>query len=112
MEAVDFSTILPWCVTGGSAGLVKVWDLSTLATRHEFKHDAGVIKAKFVDSHAQIVVTCSVDQSIRIWDARTGNAVRKLTGHTDIVLDFAVADKSIVSCGDDGVVRLFKNCLA
>ena len=76
VEAVDFSTILPWCVTGGSAGLVKVWDLSTLATRHEFKHDAGVIKAKFVDSHAQIVVTCSVDQSIRIWDARTGNAVR------------------------------------
>ena len=112
VEAVDFSPTMPWCVTAGSAGLVKVWDLSTLSTRYECSHDAGVVKAKFVaGQQSPLLATCSVDQSIRIWDERTGKSVITLTGHTNIVLNFDVVDRTVVSCGDDGVVKVFENCL-
>ena len=100
---------MPWCLTGGSAGLLKVWDLQTTNVRFECRHDAGIIKAKFLSGNPPLLASCSVDQTVRIWDSRTGDEVKKLTGHTNIVLDFDVIDKDVFSCGDDGSVRRFSN---
>ena len=109
VEAVNFSNSMPWCLTGGSAGLLKVWDLQTTNVRFECRHDAGIIKAKFLSGNPPLLASCSVDQTVRIWDSRTGDEVKKLTGHTNIVLDFDVIDKDVFSCGDDGSVRRFSN---
>ena len=108
VEAVGFSDAMPWCLTGGSAGLLKVWDLQTSNVRFECRHDAGIIKAKFMKGHPTLIASCSVDQTVRIWDSRTGEQVKALTGHTNIVLDFDIVGKDVFSCGDDGSIRRFK----
>eukprot|EP00943_MAST-04B_sp_MAST-4B-sp1_P006988 g6988.t1 len=109
VEAVDFSPTMPWCLTGGSAGLLKVWDLQTTNVRFECRHDAGIIKAKFLKGNPPLLASCSVDQTVRIWDSRTGEESMKLTGHTNIVLDFDIIEKDVFSCSDDGSVLRFKN---
>ena len=76
--------------------------------RFECRHDAGIIKAKFMKMHPTLIASCSVDQTVRIWDSRTGEQVKALTGHTNIVLDFDIVGKDVFSCGDDGSIRRFK----
>ena len=83
VESVDFShngTSL--CLTAGSAGLLRIWDVNTQQMRTECRHDAGIIRAKFLPDQP-LILSCSVDQSVRLWDARSGKEERKWTGHTD-----------------------------
>ena len=74
MEAVGNSDIMPWCLTGGSAGLLKVWDLQKRQMLDLRVHDAGIIKAKFMKMHPTLIASNHVDQAVRIWDSRTGEA--------------------------------------
>lgn len=49
-----------------------------------------MVKVKFVQN-SPYLVSCSVDRSIRLWDARTGQCIKNWSGHRDGVLDFAVS---------------------
>ena len=53
-------------------------------------HEAGVIKLLWSAGAAPRLYTGSADHAVRLWDARTGAALVKLTGHGDMVLDLAV----------------------
>ena len=58
-----------------------------------------------------IFTTCSVDRTVRQWDARTGRCLRVWKGHQDVVLDLDVASdgRRLVTCGDDGVCLVFSD---
>jgi WD40 repeat protein len=55
------------------------------------------------------IVSGSTDQSVRIWDASTGEEVLKLDGHTDRVNSVAFSHDGtrIVSGSDDRCVRIW-----
>jgi hypothetical protein len=57
-----------------------------------------------------LLVTCSADQTVRIWNADNGSAVRTLSGHGDYVYAVAVSpDGNLIASGAfDGEVRLWK----
>jgi len=57
-----------------------------------------------------LLVTCSADQTVRIWDADKGSAVRTLSGHGDYVYAVAISPDGnlIASGGFDGEVRIWK----
>lgn len=52
----------------------------------------------------------SEDQTVRVWDARTGQAALSLKRHTDHVrgVAFSPDGKRIVSGSDDGTVKVFQ----
>jgi hypothetical protein len=57
----------------------------------------------------QVLASASYDKTIKLWDARTGQELRTLRGHTDIVTSVAfVADGQILaSASTDGTVKLW-----
>jgi WD40 repeat protein len=71
----------------------------------------GKVVLKLVAHPKQpLLVTCSADQTVRIWNADNGSAVRTLSGHGDYVYAVAVSpDGNLIASGAfDGEVRLWK----
>ncbi len=54
------------------------------------------------------LATSSEDQTVRLWDAETGQEVLTLHGHTDIVpsVAFSPDGNRLVSAGADGTVQI------
>ncbi len=105
-----------WAASGGMDSTMKIWDFSTGACRCSCVHEGSVVALKWHPS-LPAVITCSLDNKIRVWDARSGTCVLELTGHENLVtnLDFisgAPNDNDdtndiIVSVSDDGTARVF-----
>jgi WD40 repeat protein len=52
-------------------------------------HEAGVVALAWHVSRPT-VVSASLDRCIHIWDARSGSQLLELTGHTNLVTNFAL----------------------
>ncbi|HMC66596.1 MAG TPA: hypothetical protein VKI65_16805, partial [Gemmataceae bacterium] len=57
-----------------------------------------------------LLVTCGADDSVRIWNADSGAAVRALAGHTDQVFAVAISpDGNLIASGSyNGEVKVWK----
>jgi WD40 repeat protein len=57
-----------------------------------------------------LLVTCSADQTVRIWNQDNGSAVRTLSGHTDWVYTIALSpDGNLIASGSwNGEVKVWK----
>jgi hypothetical protein len=62
----------------------------------------------FTPDYAQIV-TSSEDKTIRVWDRETGEQLRTITGHTDMVYSVSVSPdgRQIRSASADGTLRIW-----
>ena len=67
------------------------------------------IRAIAFDPHNRLLATGSEDQTIRLWDAGTGECLAVLSGHTNWVRSIAFSpDGSLLaSCSEDQTVRLW-----
>jgi WD40 repeat protein len=52
----------------------------------------------------------SLEQIVRLWDAATGQEVRRLSGHTDAITDMAFSPygKRVLTSSIDGTARLWR----
>jgi len=111
----------PWVATGGIDGTLQVWDTVTGRRRLGMKHGGAVVRLLWHHTHAH-VYTCAADHSVRLWNARDGALLRRLTGHTDMVLDLALAAAPaggeagapdvLVSGSDDGSAKCWRVAVA
>ncbi|KAF1326413.1 Angio-associated migratory cell protein, partial [Globisporangium splendens] len=114
VECAGFCNTMQWAATGCLGGFVRIWDLSTYQCRHVCQHPAGVIKLMWHPT-LPIVYSCTVEGLIYVWDARSGQQIKILAGHTDMVLDMAfvpgatpnAAPLGLLTASDDESVRLF-----
>jgi len=98
--------------SGGVDGNVKVWENGMV--RSTLNHPQGGITCfEWLEgmgpNERQLAVGCA-DGRVRVWDTRLteGGLLKKLDGHTDMVLCLSVTDRVIVAGGDDHLINVWK----
>jgi WD40 repeat protein len=68
------------------------------------------VRSVAYNPNGTIIASSSDDQTIRLWNALTGECVAVLQGHTGRVRSVAFDSDGefLVSCGDDGTIKLWQ----
>lgn len=144
VEAVGFSKSNPnWCATGGMDGVLKIWDL---ANQGQCRHSCRINHQSAEQQQQQqqppvpvvqslkptgdgitqlqwhptlpLVITSTCRGQVHFWDARNGQLLQSLTGHSDVINDMDVSfvpsasgggggHAVVVTASDDKSVRVF-----
>uniref|UniRef100_A0A914UU80 NWD1/2-like winged helix-turn-helix domain-containing protein n=1 Tax=Plectus sambesii TaxID=2011161 RepID=A0A914UU80_9BILA len=90
---------------------VKIWTLGeeTITPRAKIYHNEE-ITCMSVTSNGRLLVTGSMDQSLKVWDIETGFLTQVLVGHEDAVHCCAIADdeRIVVSGAADKMVMIWE----
>jgi WD40 repeat protein len=95
----------------GEDNQLRAWKAAAEGKQIRASGGHGKVILKLVPHPKQpLLVTCSADQTVRIWNADNGAAVRTLSGHRDYVYAIGVSPDGnlIASGGFDGEVRIWK----
>jgi len=79
----------PLVATSSVDGKICLWDVQTQRLRHTLAHDDAVVKVLWHLTEP-FLYSCSMDKTVRVWDARTGACVKLFRGHVDPLLDIAI----------------------
>jgi WD40 repeat protein len=95
----------------GEDAQVRTWNATGEGKQVRASGGHGRAVLKLVRHPKQpLLVTCSADQTVRVWNADNGAAVRTLSGHTDYVFAVAVSpDGSRIASGSfNGEIKVWK----
>ena len=87
----------------------RLWDVATRKSLVRFGPHGAVASAD-ISPDGRLLVTGSWDQSAKIWNTESGQAIRKLEGvHKGYVnsVEFSPDGKTILTASDDGTARLW-----
>lgn len=88
----------------------RIWHFAggTLSLVQTLNHNDGVLEAIF-SPDGQIVATVSSDHGVRLWDPRSGQLLRSLTGHIGVVgrVDFSPDGALVATGSDDKTIRIW-----
>ncbi|KAI5191950.1 coatomer subunit beta' [Nematocida sp. AWRm77] len=102
---------LPYIATSSDDTTVKIWDYSKdLAPVRTLEgHTHFVMCAEFSCRDNRVLVSCSMDHDVRVWNIETGKTVAVLKGEKNGGLNTVAyaTDKYIVSGGDDGNIHVW-----
>jgi len=89
--------------------VAMVWSLPSFAQVHRLKHSTAPYAIAFSPDGDRIA-TGGMDGVIHIWDAKVGQLIVDLRGHTSYVYDlvFSPDGDYLASCGGDMTVRLWR----
>ena len=99
--------------TDATERTVRVWDVETGETLHEFKLNSGFVRAVAISPDNKYVMAGSWDSSqggkLTLWDIETGAEVRRFFGHANIVtgITFSPDGKYIYSSSWDSTLRVW-----
>ena len=99
--------------TAGLDGEIVLWNVETQQQLQRFAgHSRGVAALVYV-ARERLLVSGSLDQSLRVWDVKSGRLVRTLNHHTQAVHQLALRPSNgglpmIASVGADRTVRLWQ----
>ena len=89
----------------------KLWDMNTNTCVKTLKgHDHTISCISFFSNNEQLI-TCSRDQTIKLWEVGTGYCVRTLAnGHSDWIKTFSISLDNIylASAGNDQVIQIWQ----
>jgi len=105
VQSVDFSPN-GRLVVSSSGGGVHVWNMRDGSAR-VFTHGFFTFWSVRFSPSGQLVAAGDTDGDLRIWNVRTGQLMRRWSGHKGNVwsLAFMAEGRVLVSGGDDGVVK-------
>jgi WD40 repeat protein/serine/threonine protein kinase len=106
--AVAFSPDGKILAVSGAQG-VKLWDVTTGASRGSFNGHAVPIVVLTFSPDGKTLVTGSQDKTVKLWDVATHQERLTLKGHTGTIMSLAFApDGNTLATGSaDGTVRLW-----
>ena len=88
---------------------IKLWNLSTFTVQKTLTgHEHEVSGLAWIPSHADFLLSCSREPSIRVWDTLSGACLQTLAqGHTDWVKRGAVSGSGALfasASSDDSII--------
>ncbi|GIJ46157.1 hypothetical protein Val02_30430 [Virgisporangium aliadipatigenens] len=90
-----------------SVGWVPLWAAGNRSAFHlTLRGHEGPVLAVSVGGRG-LVASGGADQTIRLWNGRTGVLLSTLTEHTGAVVALAMNDRVLASAGTDGTLRLW-----
>ncbi|KAL0490935.1 dynein assembly factor [Acrasis kona] len=95
--------------TCGMDGKIVVWDMNSMKPQHVIQQNKGIVRVYFhqhIDAHP-CIVTCSADRTVCTFDIRTGEIIKKATGHRNVILDMVITDKYAFTASDDSKCMIF-----
>jgi WD40 repeat protein len=95
----------------GEDNQLRTWNAVAEGKQVRASGGHGKVVLKLIAHPKQpLLVTCSADQTVRVWNADNGAAVRTLSGHADYVYAVAISpDGNLIASGAfDGEVRIWK----
>jgi WD40 repeat protein len=95
----------------GEDNQLRFWNAAPEGKQIRNSGGHGKVILKLVPVPKQpLLVTCSADQTVRLWNTDKGSNVRTLSGHTDYVYAVAASpDGSLIASGAfNGEVRIWK----
>jgi eukaryotic-like serine/threonine-protein kinase len=83
--------------------------LFTLFNRNqqELRGHTGPVNGVAVSPDGKRIVSGSYDQTVKVWDAATGQLTRTLKGHTSGVVCVAFDGRRVVSGSEDGMIKVW-----
>ncbi|WP_179052046.1 WD40 repeat domain-containing protein [Nostoc sp. TCL26-01] len=91
---VNFASDSKTLVSGGSDGIIKLWDASTGKVIHTMTgHSNAVISVSF-SPDGKTLVSNSYDETIKLWDIATGKEIRSLKDEQFLTFSFSFSPDS------------------
>ncbi|KAH9386687.1 coatomer subunit beta' [Nematocida major] len=106
--------VLPYIATCSDDMQIKIWDYSKEVSliKTLSGHTHFVMCVDFSSKENKTLISCSLDHNIIVWNIETGAAVKTLKGTgTPLNTVKYIADKHIVSGGDDGKINIWDGSL-
>jgi WD40 repeat protein len=106
--AVEFSPDGVLLATGDRSAGLAVWEADTGREFFLLNDHKGAINDVSWRADSNMLASASEDGTIKLWDMNSGRAVKSINAHPGGVaaIDFT-KDGRLVSCGRDGLVRLW-----
>ncbi|MEZ6055753.1 MAG: hypothetical protein R3C01_03520 [Planctomycetaceae bacterium] len=91
-----------------STGVLEEWRYASPGQLLQFNH-GGPVYGVAVSQDGRTIVSCSSDQTVRVWDGTSGQQRFQMTGHVGAVHAVAMShdETFAVSSGADGTLRLW-----
>jgi len=109
VAGLTFSPDGKWALTGADDGIVRLWAFHPSPALLTLNNGAAVNALDF-SPDGKLILTGGSDGAARLWDAVTGEKLRDLVGHTDVInygAAFSPDGKYLATGSWDAVVRLW-----
>lgn len=90
------------------SGAIERWAIAAPGPVRQFNH-GGPVYGTAVSWDGRTIVSCSTDQTVRVWDNQTGQQKFQLNGHEGAVhaVTMSLDETFALSSGADGTLRLW-----
>jgi WD40 repeat protein len=108
LTRLEFSVDSRTLFSSDVSGQILEWAYASPVALRQFNH-GGPVFGVAISGDASTIVSCSADQTVRIWDAKTGGQRAQLNGHQGAVYGVTLSRDGalIVSSGADNTLRLW-----
>jgi WD40 repeat protein len=98
-----------WFDSSTSAGVVKVWEISTGREICSLRGHSQYINCLAYSPDGRRIASGGLDKTVIVWDLQTGKETLTFRGHTAVVnsLAFSPDGLRLASCSDDGTLRIW-----
>merc|ERR1712228_19999 len=112
--AVDKKTMAPLLIIGGELGVIKIINCHTQKVKRALLgHGYRINHLMNHPFDNNIIISCSDDQSLRIWNIKSGHCLAIICGHDGhraavLGCDVHSNGKYLVSCGKDHAIKIWE----